>query len=48
MYGFPVNDGDHDDDGRSCLYLRARTVTNSRLTYVSMLAFENNIKLQYL
>ncbi|XP_075875702.1 BDNF/NT-3 growth factors receptor isoform X3 [Nelusetta ayraudi] len=28
--------------------LRNLTVTNSRLTYVSMLAFENNIKLQYL
>ncbi|XP_034026330.1 neurotrophic tyrosine kinase, receptor, type 2a isoform X2 [Thalassophryne amazonica] len=28
--------------------LRNLTVTNSRLTYLSMLAFQNNIKLQYL
>lgn len=36
------------DDGVIYLFLFVRTVTSSRLTYVSKLAFQNNIKLQYL
>ncbi|XP_022613354.1 BDNF/NT-3 growth factors receptor [Seriola dumerili] len=38
----------NDKDLHSYKNLRNLTVTNSRLTYVSKLAFQNNIKLQYL
>ncbi|XP_038560046.1 neurotrophic tyrosine kinase, receptor, type 2a isoform X3 [Micropterus salmoides] len=38
----------NDKDLQHYKNLRNLTVTNSRLTYVSKLAFENNIKLQYL
>lgn len=48
MYGLALHDEGNDDEGCSCLCLCVRTVTNSRLTYVSKLAFENNLKLQYL
>lgn len=42
------DDDDDDDERCSCICLCVRTVTNSRLTYVTKLAFQTNIKLQYL
>ncbi|KAF0033940.1 hypothetical protein F2P81_014006, partial [Scophthalmus maximus] len=38
----------NDKDLQNYKNLRNLTVTNSRLTYVSKLAFQNNIKIQYL
>lgn len=38
----------HEDTDGAVVFVCVRTVTNSRLTYVSKLAFQNNIKLQYL